>query len=155
MKQKDTASPGVETTPGPSKPMQLRGRQNWKLTKADMETPRGRSETEEDQAYTIKELLVRFTQGLPLNQGNGFYADGDDDPDLDAIDLEDFNRMDITEQEELVNQVSEARKVAEITTKAQKAAKMKKEREEKQARIKAKNEAREKAILERLKSEQK
>lgn len=159
-KQKDTASLGAEIGPGPSTTsvatqFQIRSKITWQLETRDQEVNQGVSETQEDETYTLKELLVRFTQGLPLNQGNGFYADGDGEPDIDGIDLEDFNRMDPTEQMEILEAVSSKKRVAQETAKAAEAAKMKAEREAKKARIAARKLKREQELSEVLKRHQK
>lgn len=159
-KDKDTASPRIEAGAhrGPEQTETLypiRSRLTWTLQRSDQEVNKGKTLTQEDMSYSIKELLVRFTQGLPLNQGNGFYADGDDEPAIDGIDLEDFNRLDMSEQEEILEAVLSKRKVAAENHKLAEAEKLKAEREAKKARIQAKKIQREAELAEVLKRHQK
>lgn len=83
--------------------------------------PKGKSETIQDDSITIQTLLERYTLGMPLQTGTGVYLDDDDE---DGIDLEEFNRMDITDRHEIAQETGhrgrEARETIEKARKAKK-----------------------------------
>lgn len=79
-----------------SKPREFRGYRNFELRDSDMEQNNGVGQTIEDDTYTIKELLERFTRGqIPNIQKQGVY---DDEPDHESEDLSSLVRKDIHEQ---------------------------------------------------------
>lgn len=126
--------------------LKIRGTLNWQLTAADMEHPKGESETIQNNAWTIEEILTRFTQGLPLGTGTGIYLDGDEDPDIDSQDMMEFDRMDITEQEELIQDAKARKNESEAKIKAHKAEKEAQEKAAKKARIQAKKDRQTEAL---------
>lgn len=98
----------------------IRSKQNWTLRKEDKETPKGVSETVPNDAWTIQEVLQRFTQGLPLQTGTGVYLEGSEDADLDDLDVMEFDRMDLTEKAEIMEAVEERAEKAKATKKGTK-----------------------------------
>lgn len=95
----------------------IRSTQNY--TPDPGEKPSGVSLTVPDDSYTIKELLARHEAGLGLGiQRLGNYDLGEDDEDHDAIDMNQFQQLDITDKEILLENTREIqadakRKVAE------------------------------------------
>lgn len=58
------------------------------------EGPFGPSQTQPDETLTVREILDRFTRGLPMTTGDvGYYDDPDD------LDMSDFDAMDPFEKE--------------------------------------------------------
>jgi hypothetical protein len=86
--------------------MKKQSRYEYKLTSDQMEKPnKQKSMTMPDDALTLETLLTRYTQGIPLEPKAGQFPDGDQETDIDDIDLEEYNKMDITEQKEVVGEM--------------------------------------------------
>lgn len=78
----------------------LRGFRNYQQTERDVEWNDGTTQTIEDDTYSIRELVERFTKGqYPLVQKQGIY---DEDPDHDSEDLSALTRKDIFEQQQYI-----------------------------------------------------
>lgn len=115
----------------------LRNRYGFTLRKEDMEATRGKSLTIQDDSFTIKEILEKFTRGIdPMISKVGHYPD--EEPDFDDEDLEQFNKLEFSEQREIMSDTSELGKKARKTIE-----KVKKDQEdaEREKAIKAKIEA--------------
>lgn len=141
----------MEKNKTPQKP-KLRNRYGFTLEKKDMEFTRGKSLTVQDDSFTIKEILEKFTRGIdPMISKVGHFPD-DDDPDYDDEDLESFNKLEIGEQREIVEDTTTRGKNAKM-----KLDKIKKDQENaaQEAAIKARIEAESKKIEEIRKAEKK
>lgn len=74
----------------------FRGKNTYTHRPEDIEKPVGKTQTVQDQSLTVKELLNRHLQGLPVVQKSVAWAE--EDNDFDDIDLEEFNRMEMDEK---------------------------------------------------------
>lgn len=87
----------------------LRLAHEFELTPEDVERDHGPSVTVPSEAFTMREILEKFTTGLP---NNVVVRDGvfdDEDQEFDDIDLEKAREMDLAEKQEL-------RELAELRT---------------------------------------
>lgn len=87
----------------------LRLAHEFELTAQDVEKDHGPSVTVPSEAFTMREILEKFTTGLP---NNVVVRDGvfdDEDQDFDDIDLEKARELDLAEKQEL-------RELAELRT---------------------------------------
>lgn len=115
----------------------LRNRYDFKLKDTDMEYTKGKSLTVQDDSFTIKEILEKYTRGIdPMITKLGHFPD--EEPDEDDMDLEKFNRLEIGEQNEIVKETMQKGKNAEKRLKEVQTAKEKAELEK---ALKAKIEA--------------
>lgn len=99
-------------------------RENYKLEKAFMEHPKGKSLTIPDESFTVQQLMERMVAGIPTITNVPYDID-DEEGNHDDEDLEAFSRMDITDQEEILEQHREV--IEAKTTYKEKAAKKKAE----------------------------
>lgn len=85
----------------------LRSYRNFILRKEDIEKPNyGPNLVVIDDAYTIKEILEKFSQGINLGLGTeGTYSI--DDPDHDDIDHEKIKHLDLAEADELRQEMTQ------------------------------------------------
>lgn len=75
----------------------------FQLVSRDCETPKGPSMTIEDDALNIKDILVKYTNGLDAGL---FRAAVDaDTEDFDSPDLSSIGRLDISEASEMLDSV--------------------------------------------------
>lgn len=85
---------------------------DWKLSKSDLEKTDPVSATIEGEAFTIRELLDRYTSGgyIP-NLGEGEYFDGDPDfEDLDVYRSEGSDIADVIQEKQLLdNKIQQAK----------------------------------------------
>lgn len=91
----------------------FRGKNTYSPRPKDYETPRGKSETIQDDSYSVQDILQLHAQGIYAGVREN--ADwGDDNEDFDAPDLEEVNRMDIQDRlrihEEHLGKVKKAKK---------------------------------------------
>jgi hypothetical protein len=100
-------------------------RSTLKHTPDKGETPKGVSLTVPDDSYTIQELLARHEAGLGFGIQRLGNFDLDDDEEHDAIDMNQYQNMDITEKEALHREMKGIKDEAETTLKARKKAKEK------------------------------
>lgn len=84
-------------------------RMNYELKSEFMEHPKGKSMAVPDDSYTIRELIERFQNGIPLSQHMGNFDENveGEEADHDDQDLEKFNKMDIAEQSEILREARE------------------------------------------------
>lgn len=83
----------------------LRPRGLWKLEPQDMEKRKGESLTIQDESFTIRELLVKHVQGIPV----GTYREpinSEGEADFDDDDFQATSRLDIHEKELLAKKVA-------------------------------------------------
>lgn len=107
----------------------FRGKNTYKSRPEDWETPKGKTETIQDDSYTIQDILQLHAQGIYTGVKDN--ADwGDDNEDFDAPDLEEVSRMDIQDKlrvhEEHLGKVRKAKK-AQADWEAEEAKKKKEE----------------------------
>jgi len=79
--------------------IKFRTHYNFQLSESDQEKPIGESMTVPGQAYTMREILLKYTSGNVGDlQKNGY---GDENPDFDDLDITrnpDFDLSDYTEE---------------------------------------------------------
>lgn len=115
---------------------------NFKLRKEDMETTTKEVVTVPDDSYTVKELLERHQAGIPISLKVPEYDLQDEDSeDHEAIDMEQFQKLEPTEQQEIADIHAETLKKHREKLNKEEAERKKKESE------KAEND-RKKAIIE-------
>jgi len=108
----------------------IRSTRRFALEKKDVENGGGISLTVPDDAYTIRELLEKFTNGVdPSVSKTPIYPEND--ADFDDADLEEVNRMDIQERDEYRNSISEKINSLNSNLKSQRTERAKKEKERK------------------------
>lgn len=90
----------------------LRTQRQYVLLEKDMETPKGVSMTVEDDSYTVKQLLEKFARGIDPMISKVPLELGDEDATLDDMDLNEVQRMDLVEREELL--VSNETRISEL-----------------------------------------
>lgn len=71
---------------------------NFKLKKSDMEIPRGKSQTVQDDSWTLIELLQRHQAGIALSQKRGQHDLDEESDDFDSVDMNQFQQLENTEQ---------------------------------------------------------
>lgn len=85
----------METTKIKIKP-RIRSRYDFELKKEDCETVLGKSETIQNDSFSIQDILDKFTRGIdPGIKMQGYYTD--EEPDFDDEDLEKVTRQEKTE----------------------------------------------------------
>jgi hypothetical protein len=62
----------------------------------DYEVPKGKSETIQDDSYTVKDIIQKHLQGIPVGEMQGDW--GDDNDDFNSPDLEELQRADIQDK---------------------------------------------------------
>ncbi len=77
--------------------MEIRNRYNHKTLKGDKESPKGISLTIPGETYTIRELLIKHTQGVlpPGIDRQPHYAE---DTDFNSPDYHKINNLDIVDK---------------------------------------------------------
>lgn len=74
----------------------------FRLGESDLEHPSSVSQTVPDQAFTVQDILDKYTQGVDIgNFREGVYDTGD--ADFDDVDLEKVPHMDQVERENLLD----------------------------------------------------
>lgn len=87
-----------------------RNRVSWKLETSDMEIVSSKSKTVPDQAYTVREILTRFSNGVDLGLAkSAVFAERD--ADYDDEDLESLKRGDLVDRVEAMERL-DARKAS-------------------------------------------
>ena len=77
---------------------------NFKLEAKDLENKEGKSLTVPDQSFTVQEILLKFTSGIPLNIGLEVEYEGDD-PSFDDIDETRQPDFDLADATNALNQI--------------------------------------------------
>lgn len=96
----------------------------FKIGESDVEHPVGKSMTVPDQAFTIQDILDKYTQGVDVgNYREGVYDSAD--ADFDDMDLEKVPHMDLVERENLLEQVQQTQKTLNEKIKKSKSEKYK------------------------------
>lgn len=86
---------------------------NWRLQPHHKETPRGVSKTVPDDSYEIRDLISKYAAGLdPGITLLGEYSGEDKEVDFDDVDLNQAQRADFHEVEELKAKADELKKAA-------------------------------------------
>ncbi|WNK13216.1 MAG: hypothetical protein [Microvirus sp.] len=88
------------TAKSPERVVRLRSTLFYRLTRKDMETPRGVSLTVQDDAYTVRDLYDKFTRGIDMGLDRS--VSWSEDPDHDDHDLEKLPGHDLVERQELL-----------------------------------------------------
>lgn len=127
---------------------------NYVVTKASFEENIGDSKTVQGESHTITDLLTKHAAGmLPNVERNTYFEDTED---YDAIDLGKLAQLDLTEQDEIVE--DNKYKIALLKTKGEQLQKIQRESLEKQTKLdseKSTEKAIESETKEQLKSEKK
>lgn len=79
---------------------------NYDYTTTKNETTHKPSETVPDQTMGLREILLRYSRGLPVS-GASVYFDGEADEDLPSEMAIDFKNLDLAEREELARQAAD------------------------------------------------
>lgn len=98
----------------------VRSTVDFTLRKTDMEISKGKSETIQDDSYSIKELLEKHTRGLdPRVSKIPIFNESE----LDDLDLEKFSRGDVGEKHRIANShLGRAKEIRDQEKKEKKAA---------------------------------
>lgn len=80
------------------------------LKKHHMEKGGGLSKTVPDETLSVKEILERFTRGVPMITKPGHYPDMD--ADFDDLDLEAFDRLEIPLKVEIAKEFNKYVEIA-------------------------------------------
>lgn len=123
----------------------LRSTLNYVPRSQDRETPKGKSLTVPDDSYTIRQIIERSQNGLPVNVGHEAGYPFEENNDFDSHDIESIQRMDLSEQYEKLEEIRIQRSTLEQelrdkkdAQKAKKLEQLKKLEEEKKAEIEQK-----------------
>lgn len=87
----------------------IQNKRGWVLGAQHLEHPVGISRTVPDETLSVKEIMQKFVRGMPQVAG-GLVREGswrdEKDIDIDDFDLEEIERMDIVERQELAEQLA-------------------------------------------------
>lgn len=86
--------------------MKYQSRQNYKPNPSGWEKGGGISQTVPDDSYSVQELLDRHENGIALNIKRLANFDNVGDEEFDSIDMEEFQKMEPTEKNEIVNNMA-------------------------------------------------
>lgn len=93
--EKNQPGAGTEAVPNQTK---LIIQRFWQLKPEHMETVEGKSETVPDDTMSIKQIVERYTRGQRIPDNLMRSTINDPQADFDSHDLEEVNRMDITDR---------------------------------------------------------
>lgn len=88
----------------------IREKNGWRKTPSDQSHVTGKSMTIPNQAYELRDLLTKYVNGQPL-PGVIMNPVYDDNPTHDQIDVSSINRMDISEQHDIISEMVETKNV--------------------------------------------
>ena len=123
-KQKHIHNPelpnNLDTETGELKPPKFRTQYNFALTDPGIEHPTGESLTIPGQSYTVRELLEKFTTGIPLDLFRQGVYDQDEEPDIELSDPTREPDFDLADRVTIQNHINQTlHKHSKTTTKPQ------------------------------------
>jgi len=109
-KEGETIVPTIKDDALNQPPNQIRLKRTWIFDmKTDATEITGVSMTVPDDTFSLTEMLQRFALGENLDKHNrpGFFPTGEEEPEIDDIDLEKFNHLDVIEQQEIFEKLAQ------------------------------------------------
>lgn len=90
-----------------------RGYYHYQATVADLERINPVSDTIQDQDYTVREIMEKFTlHGETMEEKMGLFNGDDDEVTHDAMDLREVMNMDLVDRDELMESVKLRQQIA-------------------------------------------